>query len=167
MPLALPIKIECMKILPSLLMLFLLFGSCQSEQSPAQPPLPNTPAQVAQEWVEAFYSDNFTRAVSLSTDVTKVMIDSVIKEMESDAAMIGFKISNMACETINDSSRCTYIYQEERDRFEEYVDLVRQKGQWLVNEAWESDIDGEQELEMIRKELEKILEAENNTSINQ
>ena len=123
------------------------------------PPLPNTPTQVAQEWVEAFYSDNFDKAVLLGTDNTRRMIDSVQLEMIPGAANIAFTIRDMNCETKGDSSYCVYIYEEEQEEFQEFVQLLRVDGQWLVDESWEELSPEELEMEeLIREELERIFE---------
>lgn len=149
-----------MKPLWSLLFLLPLIFSCQNDSAPKQVTLPNTPALVAQQWVEAFYNDDFPKALALSTDITRMMIDSVKKELEPDANTIAFTISNVSCTNKGDSATCTYVYQEEQDRFEEYIDLIKQKGQWLVNESWDNSPAVGQEFEMFREELEKILEGE-------
>ncbi len=150
-----------MRIPLSFLIIILLFiSNCNNESRHKQNAHPSTPAQVAQEWIEAFYSDNFEKAMALGTDITRMMIDSVKKEMQPNAPVIAFKISNMSCQVKEDSARCTYIYQEEADQFQEYIDLIKQDGRWFVNESWESATDAELEFDMIREELEKILEAE-------
>jgi hypothetical protein len=121
--------------------------------------LPSTPTQVAQEWVEAFYNDNFEKAVRLGTENTRMMIDSVKLELIPGAQNIAFRITNMTCETQGDSSFCAYIYEEDREEFQEFVQLLLVNGQWLVDESWEEPSPEELEMEeLIREELEKIFE---------
>lgn len=146
-----------------LLLLFtiIMLSACQDTPPPAkQEVLPNTPSEVAQVWIEAFYNDDFPKAVKLGTDLTRMMIDSVKKEMEPNAALIAFKISDMSCQTHKDSAFCAYVYKEEQEEYQEYVSLLNVKGQWLVNESWDASSTVEQEFDMIREEVEKLIEEE-------
>lgn len=147
------------------LFLVLSLTTCQADKNSEAskevlpPTLPNTPKLVAQEWVEAFYNDNFTKAVRLGTDNTRMMIDSVKLELIPGAQTIAFEISNMTCETQGDSSFCVYVYEEDREEFQEFVQLLRVNGQWLVDESWEEPSAEELEMEeLIREELERIFE---------
>ncbi|MFT5164810.1 MAG: hypothetical protein ACI8P3_000033 [Saprospiraceae bacterium] len=151
-----------MKVFFFLFLLLVSFSACRNTSNPPeqQIPLSNTPIEVAQEWVEAFYKDDFSKAVMLGTDITRMMIDSVKKEMQTNAPFIPFTISEMACELSGDSAMCTYIYQEEEDRFDEHVNLINVKGQWLVNESWNNSSEFEEELDLIQKDQEKLLEKE-------
>ncbi len=148
-----------------ILLLSFSFLACQSTEQKGNtkevtpPPLPNTPIKVAQEWVEAFYKDNFEKAVLLGTDNTRMMIDSVKLELIPGAQSIAFTIRDMQCETQGDSSFCAYIYEEEMEEFQEFVQLLRVNGQWLVDESWEEPSPEEIEMEeLIREELQKIFE---------
>lgn len=140
-------------------LIVLFFFTCQDTTKPSQVKavLPNTPTEVAQEWIEAFYNDDFKKAILLGTLTTQMMIDSVKKEMEPDAMMIAFKISNMTCETKQDSAFCTYIYSEEYEKYEEYINLLKVDDQWLVNESWDASSSAEQEFDMMREEREQLL----------
>jgi len=138
----------------------IVFSSCQSSPTPAKILLPNTPEEVAQQWVQAFYSDDFPKAMSLGTSITQMMIDSVKKEMEPNANMIAFKISDMTCEVKLDSAFCAYIYEEEGEKYEEYVSLLKVKKQWLVNEAWDPSAGVEQDFDLLKEEVERLLEEE-------
>ena len=152
-----------MKPLTFLLLIIVTFCTCQNSGAPTPKQkilLPNTPTEVAQQWVEAFYKDDFSKAAILGTDLTRMMIDSVKKEMQANVPFIPFKISGMACEQKGDSAICTYIYQEEEDTFDEYVSLVKQNGQWLVNESWDNSSELELDFNMTREELEKLMEEE-------
>ncbi len=140
---------------------FIVFlSACQNNPTPEEPSLPNIPKEVAQEWVEAFYSDDFSKAVVLGTETTRMMIDSVKKEMQVNAISIPFKISEMNCEIVLDSALCTYVYLEEGERYDEYVTLLKLNGQWLVNESWENTEEIEQDFEKLKEEMKKMMEEE-------
>jgi hypothetical protein len=153
-----------MKALLVILLLAVCFYACKNadnhNSTAQQNSLPETPVEVAQEWVEAFYKDDFSKAILLGTDITRMMIDSVKKEMQNNVPFIPFTISEMACELYGDSALCTYVYQEEEDRFDEYVNLIKVNGQWLVNESWNNSSELESEFEMMQEELENLLEEE-------
>lgn len=144
-----------------LFVIILFLGACQNPTNNKLPKdvLPNTPEEVAKVWVEAFYNDDFDKAVVLGTKTTQMMIDSVKKEMEPNAPLIAFKIFNMSCNTQQDSALCTYVYEEELDQYEEYVSLLKVDGQWLVDESWDAS-SAEQEFDMIREEVEKLIREE-------
>lgn len=153
-----------LKIYSFSLGILLCLSSCQEstpkQQSSAPVTLPNTPEEVAQQWIEAFYSDDFDKAVLLGTDITRMMIDSVKKEMEPNAALIAFKISNMSCQIQQDSAFCTCTYEEDMEQSEEFMSLLNVKGQWLVNESWDPVSTVEQEFDMLREEVERVLQEE-------
>ncbi len=135
--------------------LFLLVWSCQAEKKTPPPPLPNTPQEVAQVWVEAFYRDSFARALSLSTTDTKEMIETLRKDLIPDVENIAFTISNMRCEVRGDSATCDYLYSEATERSEEFVSLLRVEGQWLVDERLQED---SEEFQQLQEEVRELFE---------
>lgn len=134
-----------MRLYLCLILFGVLVFSCQQDSTKKEVKtlgeniLPNKPNEVAKQWVEAFYNDNFSKAVKLGTENTRMMIDSVKKEIVANAVNVQFKIYNMNCETVGDSSFCTYIYREVAEDFDEYVSLLKVNGQWLVDESWETE----------------------------
>ena len=144
-------------------MLFGLFLciACKNEASDKTPSTPSTPEDIAQQWVEAFYKDDFETAIRLGTKETKMLIDSVKKELEPNVQPIAFKIHDMKCGIKGDSAFCTYFYQEEGIDYNESVRLLRVDSQWLVDESWETTESEDAEMEqMLKEELEKIFEEE-------
>lgn len=152
-----------MKLLFLSFLFMVSFSTCKNTSTPeeqAKPmTLPETPIAVAQEWVEAFYKDEFPKAALLSTELTRVMIDSVIKEMQANVPYIPFTVTDMACEVKGDSAICTFVYNEEEDQYEEYVNLIKINGQWLVNESWDSSSEADEDYELMPEELEEMMEG--------
>lgn len=135
--------------------------ACKKEVPEKAPAMPNTPETVGQQWVEAFYKDDFEIAAKLGTEATKMMIDSVKKELEPNAQSIAFKIHDMKCGVNGDSAFCTYFYQEEGVDYNETVRLLKVSDQWLVNEPWQGSGTEDAEMEqLIKEELERIFEEE-------
>lgn len=118
-------------------LLFLL--ACASDPAPAAKQLPNTPEAVAKKWLGDYYNDRFEEAKELSTPATIAMIDAVksmLFELPPDEEQPKIQIKDMKCETVADTSFCIYFYQEEGfEQFEESIELLKVKGQWLVNES--------------------------------
>jgi len=149
-----------------MLVAFSLFWSCQNEATTSQKeeeevPLPNTVEGVAEKWLNDYYGDQFAEAKRLSTDKTKEMIDTISALVLSET--IAFTISDIKCNAVQDSAECSYQFQEEDFRSEEYLTLLKQNGQWLVDLGLEDDdelMEGELErmFEMSEEALEKILQ---------
>lgn len=133
--------------------------ACQQQPEKKAIPLPNTPETVAQQWIEAFYKDSFALALQLSTAGTQEMIETLRKELIPDTENIVFEITNMHCEVQGDSATCDYIYREELERFEEFISLVREKNQWLVDERLSDELEPK-DLELLREEIQQLMEQE-------
>lgn len=125
------------------LLLFLCFLACTSETSKSESSgtdvsnLPNTPESVAKVWIEAFYENDFKTAKALGTLITQAMIDSVRAEMQIGAEESAFQITDMTCQVKGDSAFCACLYHEEGEQYPEFILLLKEKGQWLVNDGWE------------------------------
>lgn len=128
---------------------------------PAQAPaLPNTPELVAQNWLEDYYNNRFNEAIKLSTPVTVEMIN-IIREVSDTTTeeILAFKITDLICTTVADSSYCEYLFDEGDLETEDEIFLKRINGQWLVEEEYHSD-DGLEgtEPDTLFDSLEQIIE---------
>ncbi len=115
---------------------------------------------VARQWVEAYYNSEFKTAKSLSTNLTKIMIDTVALQLLDEEDIIPFQINDILCSVNGDSAVCTYTYKDDLDEYEESVHLIAQNGFWLVNEPLTDDSDIEKEIEKYFEEYEKMLNEE-------
>lgn len=122
--------------------LFLIQG-CASEPSNKKE-LPNTPETVATQWLNDYYNDRFTEAKVLSTKETQLMIDTVKSMLiPLDPGELEPKISIKGMNCLmkkNNSAYCNYFYHEEGfEPAKEEIFLLKEKGQWLVDETQGSD----------------------------
>ena len=143
------------------LLLMLLLNACSTE-SKQKEALPNTPETVALSWLEHYYNNRFDEATLLSTDKTKIMIDTIKEVVFTDAeASVSFKISDLICTTKNDTAFCNFLYQEGDLEMEDELLLLKLKDQWLVDaELRSNDELLEEEVEKIFKEFEEVLDEE-------
>jgi len=117
--------------------------------------------ETAQRWVEHYYNSEFEKAKTLSTEITKNMIDTVASEMLEEVEIIAFKILEMNCSVKGDSAICSYLYKEENDGFEEQIHLVLRQNKWLVDEPLAGEALTDEEMEEIFDQYEEMLKEEN------
>ena len=116
--------------------------------------------ETAQHWVEFYYNSEFDSAKSLSTQITKNMIDTVALELTDEGEIMAFKITQMNCSVKGDSAVCFYRYKDEIEEFEEKIHLIRMENKWLIDEPLADEALTDEEMEQIFEEYEELLKEE-------
>lgn len=126
-----------------ILLPFLLVHACKCNKTasaPAPANLPNTPTEVLVKWQEAQDGKQFDLARALSTERARKFIDNYDRLMNdpemSDASVPKTIFQNLACRMKNDSCAvCTFFTEEDGERLNDSLYLVKKRGQWLVDLA--------------------------------
>ncbi len=124
-----------------LLPVFLLLQNCKSKkdsQPSGQTGLPNTPVEVVKKWQEAQDSRQFDVARNLSTERARKFIDLGAQLMSdpemADAALPVTALQGLSCRMKNDTCAvCTFFTEEDGERLNDSLLLLKIKGQWLVD----------------------------------
>jgi hypothetical protein len=133
--------------------LILLLGWIGCQEDPVY-----TPEEVVRKWFQAVDNNEFEEARALSSAAT---IENFIRLLESlppeflESSVMDRKLSNMKCIESGETAKCTFLADEMGEQYQDSVDLVKVKGDWLVDIQEVPTEEDEQMLEEMIQELMK------------
>ncbi|MFZ4542441.1 MAG: hypothetical protein ACOYOA_00190 [Saprospiraceae bacterium] len=127
------------------LILQVLILACNSKKAAESD---KSPEAVVREWQHYIDNNEFQKAMTLSSDVTKHWLENVGGSFEGDSNRVETKFISLSCKEAGETALCKCrIQQEETDEaYEDIFKLVKINGQWLVDS---DDFDHESEGEML------------------
>jgi len=120
---------------PFYLILFsivLLGVSCKSDSKVAQ----NSPESIFAQWQKYVDAGDFAKAKTLSTPATILWLKEIADIDGDDSTSINnefTQIQNFSCTIKDDTASCNYLIIEEDEKLSNSIQLVKIKGEWLVD----------------------------------
>ena len=118
--------------------------------------LPNTPEDVVKTWENQIGQNQFATAKLISTGKTLetvVSLDST-NHIEPIAAS-STKILSIACNTQGDKSECDCLLEDAIGQLKCVYYLVRQNGQWYLQDASSEPVEPEKPTKVVNKKPEQ------------
>ncbi len=138
------------------LLLIFFQMACSSD-----PGLPNTPESVARQWQDYVDENEFTAAKKLSAPAAVEWLDwisnTLTDEMLKEDTLPPGKILQMSCVEKGNTANCAYTFDDNGFVYQDTFNLLKVKGQWLVDIPAENlleDNDIEELLQQLKQDME-------------
>lgn len=125
-----------------LILIFWCLLSCAEETTSSEEvALPNTPETVVKAYQDYLDKNNFELAKRLSTTTEQERLDAIaqiIAGEPTDSTVFNTIFLEISCTVEADEAKCACLLEDFEEKYRDTFQLVKEKGQWLVD-AQEED----------------------------